>query len=81
VQLLSRPQGESRPDYLDWIRSIAASGNRLAIRVKIADNEDNCDPVRVAALPPDEQNIVGRYERSLQILRSVAAQAGGLGHE
>jgi hypothetical protein len=81
VQLLSRPQGESRPNYMDWIRSIAASGNRLAIRVKIADNEDNCDPERVAALPPEARGIVDRYEQSLRILRPVAAQAGGPGHE
>lgn len=71
VQLLSRPQGENRPTYMNWIRSIAASGNRLAIRVKIADNEDNSDPKRIAALPPEGRDIVGRYERSLRILRSV----------
>ena len=46
VVLLSRSEGVT---YADWIRWIAASGNRMAIRVKIADNEDNSDPARVAA--------------------------------
>lgn len=36
VKLLTRPAG---PTYMEWIRSIAASGNRTAIRVKIADND------------------------------------------
>lgn len=33
-------------DYLEWIQSIADSGNVSAIRVKIADNMDNSDPAR-----------------------------------
>lgn len=32
--------------YLDYIRSLAASGDRGAIRVKLADNADNSDPAR-----------------------------------
>jgi hypothetical protein len=68
VVVLSRPEG---PTYIDWIKSIAASGNRIAIRVKIADNEDNSDPARIAQLPPESRAIVRRYERSLQILRAA----------
>lgn len=68
VEMLSRPQGVG---YLDWIRSIAASGNRVAIRVKIADNEDNSDPQRIAALPPDQRSIAERYHHSLRILRAA----------
>jgi (p)ppGpp synthase/HD superfamily hydrolase len=69
VQILTRPQGAERPTYMDWIRVVAASGNQIAIRVKIADNEDNSDPARIAALPPEGRDIVNRYERSLRILR------------
>ena len=72
VALLSRPEGEGRPSYMDWVRSIADSGNRSAIRVKIADNEENSSPERVAQLPPDQQDIVRRYERSLRVLRGVS---------
>jgi (p)ppGpp synthase/HD superfamily hydrolase len=70
VRLLSRPKGGLT--YMNWIRTIAASGNKIAIRVKIADNEDNSDPARIAALPPEGRDIVHRYERSLQILRPAA---------
>jgi len=69
VVLLSRPEGDSRPTYMEWVCSLAASGNKMAIRVKIADNEDNSDPMRIANLPPNERDIVRRYERSLKILR------------
>jgi (p)ppGpp synthase/HD superfamily hydrolase len=68
VQMLSRPQGLT---YMEWIRSLAASGNHIAIRVKIADNEDNSDPARIAALPPEGRDIVNRYQRSLRILRAA----------
>lgn len=71
VALLSRPEGLT---YLEWIRSISTSGNYLAIRVKIADNEDNSDPVRIAALPADLHGIVDRYQRSLRILREALQQ-------
>jgi hypothetical protein len=70
VALLTRPPGVA---YLDWIDSIAASGNRVAIRVKIADNEENADLKRLALLPPGEQGIAERYARSLSILRPALA--------
>lgn len=57
--------------YIEWIRYIAASGNIGAIRVKIADNEDNSDPVRIAQLPPEMRDIINRYNRSLRILRNA----------
>lgn len=76
VLLLSRPKNEPRLTYLEWIQTIAASGNRSAIRVKIADNEENSDPARVAALPLNQQGIVERYKRSLAILRPALAAAG-----
>lgn len=71
VEALSRPTGPRRPSYMDWIRSIAASGDRGLIRIKLADNEHNSQPDRVANLPPDERDIVKRYERSMKILRKA----------
>jgi (p)ppGpp synthase/HD superfamily hydrolase len=73
VSLLSRPHGVA---YLNWIRSIAASGNQTAIRVKIADNEENSDPARVAAFPAADRGLVNRYHRSLSILRRVVPGSG-----
>lgn len=70
VQLLTRPKDKGSPTYMDYIWLLARSRNRIAIRVKIADNEDNSDPERVAQLPP-EQRSEHDYIRSLQILRAV----------
>lgn len=68
VTALSRPEGEGRPTYMDWIRSIADSGDLGLILVKLADNKDNSDPVRIAQLPPERQSIAVRYERARKIL-------------
>jgi (p)ppGpp synthase/HD superfamily hydrolase len=78
VQMLSREKGPNRPTYIEWIRSIAASGNEIVIKVKIADNEENSDPARVAQLPPEERDIVKRYARSLEILRATPTGARGI---
>jgi len=74
VELLTRPPTEARlagtpagVTYLDWIRSIAASGNALAIAVKIADCEDNADERR--ELPEAARYLRRRYVRALRILR------------
>lgn len=74
VELLTRPKGAARPEYLDWIRTLAASGNRLAIRVKIADNEENADPARLAKLDPAARIKAGRYDKALTILRPALPQ-------
>lgn len=71
VMLLSRPKGGNRPSYIDWIKSIATSGNRSAILVKIADNQENSSPERIANLPPENRDIVKRYARSLEILHKA----------
>src|SRR5262249_56758543 len=57
VLLLSRPNGPDRPTYLDWIRSLAASGNRTAIKVKIPDLEHKSPPARVARLPAEQPHL------------------------
>lgn len=69
VTALSRPEGDGRPTYMEWIRSIAASGDRGLMTIKLADNEHNSDPERVAKLPFEERDIVQRYVRSMAVLR------------
>jgi (p)ppGpp synthase/HD superfamily hydrolase len=54
--------------YMDYIHRIAASGDPGLIAIKLADNADNSDPVRIAALPPEERGIVKRYERARRVL-------------
>lgn len=75
VELLSRP-GDWSGTYMDWIKFIAASGNKTAIRVKIADCEHNSHPDRISKLPENEQSIRSRYLRALKILRDVEANNG-----
>jgi hypothetical protein len=74
VQMLTRPGDFG---YLDWIRVIAAGGDRSAIRVKLADIEDNQDPRRAGALSARTRIIAERYaparEILLQALRPSAA--------
>jgi hypothetical protein len=58
--------------YLENIERIAASGDKIAIAVKIADNEDNLDPERIARLPENQHVLnqqIAKYQASLEILR------------
>jgi (p)ppGpp synthase/HD superfamily hydrolase len=75
VALLSRPGGDGRPTYIQWVRGIAASGDLVAILVKVADNEENSAPARIAQLPPEERGIADRYRRSLGVLRPALEAA------
>lgn len=68
VKALSRPEGVS---YMDWIRSIAATGDRGLIQIKVADNKHNSAPERVESLPDNERGIVKRYEKSIKILQEA----------
>lgn len=75
IQLVSRnlnPEGS----YLDWIGRIAASGNLTAIRVKLADNLDNSDPARVAAIAAGPRMVAEKYAPARAILeRAILEQA------
>lgn len=71
VERLSRPSGAARPTYMDWIRSIAASGDIGLMQIKLADNQHNSDPDRIAKLPENERDIVVRYVRSMNILQAA----------
>jgi hypothetical protein len=59
VQELTRPTGIG---YLDWIADMARSGSLSAVRVKLANNEDNRDPERVALLPAAADLARKHYE-------------------
>lgn len=74
VLMLSRMTKETA--YIDWIRSIAATGDAELIAIKLSDNIDNSDPVRIAALPPEQRDIVRRYERARRILEPALIGSG-----
>lgn len=67
VAAVTRPAGS---DYLAWIGALARSGDRSALRVKLADNEDNRAPERVAALADGQHRLATRYEPARRLLES-----------
>lgn len=69
VQLLTRPAGKP---YLECVAGIIASGDRLAMIVKLSDNEDNLDPAR--ALPDASPALRERYQRSAEMLHAALSQ-------
>jgi hypothetical protein len=72
VEQLTRPK-VNPPSYMDYIRKIATSGDRGLIAIKLADNADNLDPVRVARLPKRSADLVDRYKRARHVLRTALA--------
>lgn len=65
VLLTNKPERE----YFEYVRSIVASGNNLAIKVKMADNLDNGDPRRIATLDhAHRERFAERYRRAWRIL-------------
>ena len=61
----ANPEG----DYFEYLRGIVASGNTLALHVKMADNLDNGDPRRIASLPTSHRDrYAERYRRAWRIL-------------
>jgi (p)ppGpp synthase/HD superfamily hydrolase len=71
VDGLTRRPGSG--SYMDWIRSIASSGNTSLMRIKLADNRHNSDPQRLEGLPAEEKAKFAdmarnRYTRSIAIL-------------
>lgn len=73
VRAVTRPHGS---DYLDWIRELAQSGDVSVLRVKLADNADNSDPARVAALPGAEERVATRYAPARALLEAGLASSG-----
>ncbi|WP_162375648.1 hypothetical protein [Ancylobacter sp. TS-1] len=74
VAAVTRPAGS---DYLDWIGTLARSGDRAVIRVKLADNEDNRAPERVAAWEDGPQRLATRYEPARRLLEAGLAACEG----
>lgn len=72
VEWLTKPKGMS---YLDCIEAIAASGDRMAMAVKRADNQDNLDPDRLLRLPPEKRAGDDKYRRSIEILTAALSGA------
>jgi (p)ppGpp synthase/HD superfamily hydrolase len=77
VDLLSRrkDQGETHRQYIE---RIVSSGNRGALRVKLADVYDNMSPSRTRALPPHERGLRHRFARDAEC---IAAALHALGDE
>ena len=75
VVLLTHRDKMDEEGYLNYIRNLKASGNRLAIAVKIADLTNNSDYTRLGVSRPEE--LLGKdrkrwekYQKSLQILKA-----------
>jgi (p)ppGpp synthase/HD superfamily hydrolase len=68
VTALTKPAGI---DYLDYVRGLADSGYTTAMVVKIADNQDNIDPERLARLPEAMRGGDDKYRRSIEILTAA----------
>lgn len=74
VRLVSRDK--AKQTYRQYINCIVSSGNRSAMRVKLADLNDNSSPARMEGLPPDMRGVMHRYRRSMaQIEAALPASA------
>jgi (p)ppGpp synthase/HD superfamily hydrolase len=79
VDILTRrkPSGESHRAYLE---RIVASGDREALRVKLADLYDNMSPARSRSLPPHERGLRHRFARDAERLLAALEALGDHSH-
>ena len=75
VVLLTHKEHMDEAGYLEYVRRLKASGNDLAIAVKIADLTNNSDCSRLGASGPDELKGKDRkrwekYQKALMILKT-----------
>jgi (p)ppGpp synthase/HD superfamily hydrolase len=75
VRLSGRPAGVT---YIENIRDLARQPDLPLILVKLADNDHNMDPGRIAALPPEARGIEDRYRRSFAILADELRRRTGI---
>lgn len=79
VALLTRDP-ENGMTYMEQIRNIVNSGHIGAIMVKLADNLENTNPVRLIGLSAEEldkaREMRPRYERSKALLRGGLERLG-----
>jgi (p)ppGpp synthase/HD superfamily hydrolase len=67
--LTKREEGE--PDYEAFVQRAAA--NSIAIRVKLADLEDNCNLSRIACPTERDMQRIAKYRRAIEILKAAAS--------
>ena len=67
--LTKREEGE--PDYEAYVQRAAA--NPIAIRVKLADLEDNCNLSRIACPTERDMQRIAKYRRAIEILKAAAS--------
>lgn len=67
VEEVTRPENVT---YLTWIGNLAASGSLSAVKVKIADNEDNSAAERTAAIPEGQSLLEKRYRPARAMLEA-----------
>src|SRR5262249_17498132 len=67
--LTKRKKGE--PDYEAFVNRAAA--NPIAIRVKLADLEDNCNLSRIACPTERDMQRIAKYRRAIEILKAAAS--------
>jgi (p)ppGpp synthase/HD superfamily hydrolase len=79
VESVTRIEYPVKETYMNLIKR--ASENQIGRKVKMAALIDNSDPIRIAALPIEQQDIVKRYERAKKFLRNVEKQKRILQHE
>ena len=70
IELVTKPKGRmSNIDYEEWIRSLIASQNADAIRVKFSDMTDNFNKKRMSQLDTQERNkLNNKYARPYRML-------------
>lgn len=74
VEMLSKPKRSSQP-YADWIAWLVENAPPVALLVKLADVEDNADPVRLALLPADiRARLERKYHPALERLRAAVSR-------
>ena len=71
VRWNTRPRGDGAPPYLDWIQRLAEEAPLGAVMIRIADNEDNNDPQRIARLAEDKRDVSAFYTEARQILEAA----------
>lgn len=71
VIAVARPR-EDKGSYIEYIQGIIDQGDRDALMLKIADNMDNMDPQRIAAVrdsdPSTADRLLRKYTKSLNLL-------------
>jgi (p)ppGpp synthase/HD superfamily hydrolase len=74
VSWLTRPPELS---YQQWMERLGTEAPLGVLRVKLADNADNSDPVRLAAIPEHERGLAERYARARAVLEAALGRRTG----